>query len=58
MRLRIFALLVASASAFAQRHNFKFYGEEEGLQNLAVQVLLQDRTGFLWAGHAKWAVSV
>ena len=50
MRLRIFALILASASAFAQRHNFKFYGEEEGLQNLAVQVLLQDRTGFLWAG--------
>src|ERR1700677_935527 len=50
MRLRILALIFASASAFAQRHNFKFYGEEEGLQNLAVQVLLQDRTGFLWAG--------
>ncbi len=33
-----------------QRYNFKFYGEEEGLQNLAVQVLLQDRAGFLWVG--------
>jgi len=34
----------------AQRYNFKFYGQEEGLQNLAVQVVLQDRQGFLWVG--------
>ncbi len=54
MRLRTLALvtvlLTLGSSAFAQRYNFKFYGEDEGLQNLAVQVLLQDRTGFLWAG--------
>ncbi len=54
MRLRIPALLIATlitaTGALAQRYNFKFYGEDEGLQNLAVQVLLQDRTGFLWAG--------
>jgi signal transduction histidine kinase/CheY-like chemotaxis protein/streptogramin lyase len=50
MGLRILALLMFSACAFAQRFNFKFYGEEEGLQNLGVQVLLQDRAGFLWAG--------
>src|SRR6516164_10947845 len=35
---------------FAQRYNFKFYGEDEGLQNLAVQIVFQDRAGFLWAG--------
>ena len=34
----------------AQRYNFKFYGEEQGLQNLAVQVVLQDHAGFLWVG--------
>lgn len=34
----------------AQRYNFKFYGQEEGLQNLAVQVVMQDRQGFLWVG--------
>ena len=34
----------------AQRYNFKFYGEEEGLQNLGVQVVLQDR-----AGSCGWA---
>ncbi len=36
--------------AHAQRYNFKFYGEDEGLQNLSVQVVLQERAGFLWAG--------
>jgi ligand-binding sensor domain-containing protein len=36
--------------ASAQRFNFKFYGEDEGLQNLSVQAVLQDRSGFLWAG--------
>jgi signal transduction histidine kinase/CheY-like chemotaxis protein/streptogramin lyase len=34
----------------AQHYNFKFYGQEEGLQNLAVQIALQDREGFLWVG--------
>jgi signal transduction histidine kinase/ligand-binding sensor domain-containing protein/CheY-like chemotaxis protein len=42
--------LGGAACLQAQRYNFKFYGEEEGLQNLAVQVVLQDRTGFLWVG--------
>jgi ligand-binding sensor domain-containing protein len=50
MRAWGLVLLIASTSAVAQRFNFKFYGEEEGLQNLAVQVVLQDRAGFLWAG--------
>ncbi len=45
----VFAL-ASTPALVAQRYNFKFYGEEEGLQNLAVQVVLQDRTGFLWAG--------
>src|SRR5437868_7608195 len=36
--------------ARAQRYTFKFYGEDEGLKNLAVQAVLQDRAGFLWAG--------
>jgi signal transduction histidine kinase/ligand-binding sensor domain-containing protein/CheY-like chemotaxis protein len=45
----VFAL-ASTPALIAQRYNFKFYGEEEGLQNLAVQVVLQDREGFLWAG--------
>ncbi len=43
-------LLGAAGSLQGQRYNFKFYGEEQGLQNLAVQVALQDQTGFLWVG--------
>ncbi len=42
--------LLAATPAWAQRYNFKFYGEEEGLRNLGVQVVLQDRAGFLWTG--------
>ena len=44
------AWCVCAPAAWAQRYNFKFYGEEEGLKNLAVQAVLQDRAGFLWVG--------
>jgi signal transduction histidine kinase/ligand-binding sensor domain-containing protein/CheY-like chemotaxis protein len=44
------AALLMPECALAQRYNFKFYGEEEGLNNLAVQTMMQDRVGFLWAG--------
>lgn len=37
-------------SSLAQRHSFKFYGQEQGLNNLATECLLQDRTGYLWVG--------
>ena len=37
--------------ASAQRYNFKFYGEDEGLQNLSVQTVLQDRSGFYGRAH-------
>jgi signal transduction histidine kinase/ligand-binding sensor domain-containing protein/CheY-like chemotaxis protein len=56
LRLRPVILIALGASsllaplAWAQRYNFKFYGEDEGLKNLAVQAVLQDRAGFLWAG--------
>ena len=46
----IFAFLMSMPGLWGQRYNFKFYGEEEGLQSLAVQVVLQDRAGFLWVG--------
>src|SRR3984957_19884366 len=44
------AAFLSVSVAYGQRYNFNFYGEEEGLQNLAVQVVLQDRAGFLWVG--------
>ena len=46
------ALLVWVAGAAAvhgQQYRFRYYGTEDGLTNLAVKVLFQDRTGFLWA---------
>ena len=46
------ALLVWVAAATAvhgQQYRFRYYGTEDGLTNLAVKVLFQDRTGFLWA---------
>src|ERR1700733_8884883 len=48
--LALWGALAGPGPLAAQRYNFKFYGEEDGLQNLAVQVVLQDRAGFLWAG--------
>src|SRR3954469_6111846 len=44
------ALSLFAPALSAQRYNFKFYGEEEGLRNLSVQAVLQDRAGFLWVG--------
>ena len=36
----------------AQHYTFKYYGHAEGLTNLAIHCLLQDRTGFVWVGTA------
>ncbi len=37
-------------AAFAQRYSFKYYGQEQGLSNLATESLFQDRAGYLWVG--------
>src|ERR1700733_4352884 len=50
LQVVILAAFLSVSVAYGQRYNFKFYGEEEGLQNLVVQVVLQDRAGFLWVG--------
>ena len=42
--------LCLSWTAPAQRHSFKQYDSDEGLTSPVVTNLLQDRTGFLWAG--------
>ncbi len=36
--------------AVAQRQSFRYYGQEQGLSNLATECLLQDRAGYLWVG--------
>ncbi|MGC8794949.1 MAG: two-component regulator propeller domain-containing protein, partial [Bryobacteraceae bacterium] len=46
----IVVLLLGAAAGRAQRYLFKSYGHERGLNNLAVQCMTQDRTGFLWIG--------
>src|SRR3954464_657070 len=46
----VLALGALCATAWGQHYNFKFYGEDEGLRNLVVQIVVQDRAGFLWAG--------
>jgi diguanylate cyclase (GGDEF)-like protein len=42
--------LVASASLFCQQLTFHQYGTAEGLSNLAINCLMQDRTGYIWTG--------
>jgi signal transduction histidine kinase/ligand-binding sensor domain-containing protein/CheY-like chemotaxis protein len=44
----IVAFLVPSA--LAQRYSFNYYGQEQGLSNLATECLFQDREGYLWVG--------
>ena len=41
---------LATGVAAAQHYSFRQYGEAEGLRNLAVRALLQDRLGFIWVG--------
>ena len=51
MRLvRWMTVLCLPGIVWAQRYSFKSYGQRDGLQNLAVHCLLQDRVGFLWVG--------
>ncbi len=53
LRIWLTELIVFLAFALpvkAQQYSFRYYGTEDGLTNLAVEVLFQDRTGFLWAG--------
>src|SRR5689334_11946746 len=42
--------LAFAITAGAQEYSFRFYGAAEGLQNLVVLSLAQDRTGYIWAG--------
>ncbi|MGO9274210.1 MAG: response regulator [Terriglobia bacterium] len=46
----LLALLALATPVKAQRYSFRYHGTEDGLTNLAVKVLFQDRTGFLWLG--------
>src|SRR5579871_2673514 len=41
---------LAPSVVVAQRYSFKYYSQEQGLEDLTVSCLYQDRTGFLWLG--------
>ena len=45
-----FVALYSTAILFAQQYTFRQYGPSDGLTNLGVNCLLQDRTGYLWVG--------
>ena len=49
-RTRAAVLCLLAAPLFGQRYNFHQYGLEQGLTNLVVLTMTQDRAGFLWAG--------
>ena len=48
--LSVAACLLLATPALAQRYSFKLYLREQGLTNFVVMALLQDKTGFIWAG--------
>jgi ligand-binding sensor domain-containing protein len=48
--LWILSVLFPLANLYAQRSTFRQYGSAEGLSNLAINCLLQDRIGYIWAG--------
>ncbi|HLJ49478.1 MAG TPA: two-component regulator propeller domain-containing protein [Bryobacteraceae bacterium] len=44
------AAFVLSTQALAQRYTFRYYGQNEGLDNYTAMALFQDRAGYLWVG--------
>ena len=46
----VVGLAFVSAPLPAQRYEFRNYGQEDGLTNLVVSSIAQDRQGFLWVG--------
>jgi diguanylate cyclase (GGDEF)-like protein len=48
-KARVFALLVLTSGVLcAQEYDFRTFGTTEGLNNLAVRQIYQDRVGFIW----------
>src|ERR1700687_4427864 len=43
-------VLALTGSAAAQQYSFRHYGAAEGLQNMVILSLAQDRDGYIWAG--------
>ena len=47
---RAVIILAMTLRCLAQRYTFQLYGQADGLSNLNVLSVLQDRPGFLWVG--------
>jgi diguanylate cyclase (GGDEF)-like protein len=45
----VLSLLLVCGSLRAQEYSFRYFGVAEGLNNLSVRTVYQDRVGFLWA---------
>ena len=45
---RVLAILLLATGSLAQEFSFRTFGNAEGLTNLAVRKVYQDRAGFLW----------
>src|SRR5580704_9526292 len=50
LAMNLALLLGAALHCFGQRELFHEYGSSDGLANLNVKCLFQDRVGFLWVG--------
>jgi signal transduction histidine kinase/BarA-like signal transduction histidine kinase len=46
----VILILALSVTLSAQQYSFRHYGAAEGLQNMVVLSLVQDRGGYIWAG--------
>jgi diguanylate cyclase (GGDEF)-like protein len=46
LRLLLFSL--TCCHVYAQQYAFQYFGVEQGLTNLAIKTLFQDRSGFIW----------
>jgi diguanylate cyclase (GGDEF)-like protein len=47
---RLLAPAVAEAAPFEGRFEFRTFTKEDGLEDLSVECVLQDRVGFIWVG--------
>ena len=50
LRVLVSLVLLVPHVAFAQDSAFRQYGQQDGLTNLSVTALLQDRPGYIWVG--------
>ena len=48
--LRFLVLCLMAASACAQQLPLRYYTQQDGLGNLSIDALVQDRNGYMWVG--------